>query len=352
MVLQIIRSLRLVLRLNKKLTDMANLPNKPFVFNFNARDYNPATFTIPKTSGQTMDMDMVWTGSTRENITFVDDHISIPESAYTFWNFGSQAANPMNLTGSTKNLTLVFKIRQTGGNTKGTFFANRGEASNNYVLRIGTETGYNTTNIHLDGSTTTFAEPSGLTYNSVNVLTAAVRVTNMQVEIMNLETGDNNTPYTITCPQASVQFAFFGYKGNYSYANEPMSGDFYWCYASREVLTDAEIEQVVKYNEGIGLSLSSTGETFNTTGGTTTITVDSETDWTATGAYPWVSFSPASGESGTTTVTITTNNNLFATRTGVISFTDGEDTETFTATQEEYNSVPTNNLYLNGGRIN
>ena len=229
-----------------------SLPEKTFVFNYNARDYNPSTFTIPKTSGQTMDMDMVWTATTstiRNNIQLVDgDHLTIPESAYTYWNFGSQAANPMNLIGSTKNITLVFKTRQTGGNTKGTFFANRGEASNNYVLRIGTETGYNTTNIHLDGSTTTFAEPSGLTYNSANVLTAAVRVTNMQVEIMNLETGDNNTPYTITCPQASVQFAFFGYKGNYSYANEPMAGDFYWCYASREVLTDEEIQQVVEYN--------------------------------------------------------------------------------------------------------
>ena len=332
---------------------MANLPNKPFVFNYNARDYNPATFTIPKTSGQTMDMDMVWTGSTRENITFVDDHISIPESAYTFWNFGSQAANPMNLTGSTKNLTLVFKIRQTGGNTKGTFFANRGEASNNYVLRIGTETGYNTTNIHLDGSTTTFAEPSGLTYNSANVLTAAVRVTNMQVEIMNLETGDNNTPYTITCPQASVQFAFFGYKGNYSYANEPMAGDFYWCYASREVLTDEEIQQVVRYNDS-KFGPDSTGTTIAASGGTATTNLESETGWTATTTSPWITISPASGESGTTAITFTIRKNNFTPRTGVVVFTDDNgDTAEYTINQEGQDKVaPINKMYQGTRRIN
>lgn len=133
-----------------------------------------------------------------------------------------------------------------------------------------------------------------------------------------------------------------------------MSGEFYWAYLSREVLTDAEIQQVVKFNEGGGISIDSTGTTIAQSGGTSTANIESETGWTVTTKPTWVTVSPASGESGTTAITFTIKKNNFSSRTGTVVFTDDEGNEAeYTIDQGGTDSLlPYNKIYRNGRRIN
>lgn len=330
---------------------MANLPNKPFVFNYNARDYDPATYTIPKTSGQTMDMDMVWTATTtavRDQIVFDEDHISVPVSAYSLFDFGTLEANPLNNTASAPALTIVAKFKITDNSQGTNFIANRDSSRYNWMFR----TGASNITFHTSEQNTEASKVVGYTPSDLTI--ALVRINgNRRIEIKNLTEGTSNTPFTTTWNnEGTTGFAFF--KGSIKPSSlEYMAGDFYWCYVSREVLTDEEIQQVIKYNEG-GLNITPDHADFTFTGGTASTVVESETPWTATTTDNWVSFVPTTGASGTTSITITVPKNDFNTRTGKITFTDAEDnTAEFNITQRGIDGlVPNKKLYKGDRRLN
>ena len=339
---------------------MANLPNKPFVFNYNARDYDPATFTIPKTSGQTMDMDMVWTATTssiRDQIALVDDHLAIPESATSIFTFPSSGANPMSYTSiNDVDLTVVFKAKYSGtGTNRGTFVASQRVSNGSYanwMVRIGSRENNpaSDTRISFVVGTTQPNLDNAIPYTCGDTITAAVRTqksgSSIGVSINRLDV-PASTSFTnnYTNVYGSENIFFF----NLPY----FQGDFYWCYASREVLTDEEIQQVVRYNES-KFGPDSTGTTIAASGGTATANLDSETGLTATTTSPWITVSPASGDSGTTAITFTVKKNYFAARTGVVVFTDDNvDTAEYTITQEGSDKlVPYEKMYRNDRRIN
>lgn len=329
---------------------MANLPNKSFVFNYNARDYDPATFTIPKTSGQTMDRDMVWTAMTesiRGQIEFNDDHLTIPTSAFSFFNFSTTGANPMNITTSTPNLTLIVKYKY--GTNFGDVVANRSYSPGgyNWMLRSSSV-------ISLHTSTSNTGLPSSVTVSDTSVtMTAAVVVNNKVVSIKNLTENTSNTPFTPSYQQGSLIFSFFAAFANQNeYPNEFRDGDFYWAYASREVLTDEEIQQVIKYNEGANFELSSTGSTVSRSAGSVSVGITSELNFSASTSANWISISPATGDSGTTSVTINYAENTGDKRTGIITFTNSDNDEiTYTLVQKGV-LFPIDNQYLNGNVIN
>ena len=338
---------------------MANLPNKPFVFNYNARDYNPSTFTIPKTIGQTMDMDMVWTATTssiRDQIVFDEDHISVPLSAYSLFSFSTVEENPMNNTASAPAMTIVVKFKTTDFGRGSNLICNRGPVSGgsgdnyNWMMRVGSN-GSRVLTLHTTNDNTGASQ--SVSYTQSSAITAVWRVnTDRQIEIKNLTDGTSNTPFTSTWKNGSRWFSFFvWYERNR--VSEPMSGDFYWCYASREVLTDEEIQQVIAFNES-KFGPDSTGTTIAASGGTATTNLEAETGWTATTTSPWITISPASGESGTTAITFTIRKNNFAPRTGVVVFTDDNgDTAEYTINQEGQDKLlPVNKMYKGTRRIN
>lgn len=333
---------------------MANLPNKPFVFNFNARDYNPSTFTIPKTSGQTMDRDMVWTATTtavRNQIAFDEDHISVPLSAYSLFDFSTIEENPMNNTASAPAMTIIVKFKTTDTSKGPNLICNRGSGNSggdfyNWMMRTVAVLSLHTAASNGSSSEVVTCTPGAVT-------TAVIRVNaNRQIEIKNLTDGTSNTPFTSTWKNGSRWFSYFVWYDGIR-INEPMSGDFYWCYASREVLTDEEIQQVIAFNES-KFGPDSRGTTIAASGGTATTNLDSETGWTATTTSPWITISPASGESGTTAITFTVKKNLFSQRTGVVTFTsDAGDVAEYTITQEGQDKVaPINKMYKGTRRIN
>lgn len=339
---------------------MANLPNKSFVFNYNARDYDASTFTIPNDSGGTLQRDMVWTATTstiRDNIQLVDDHLAIPESATSIFTFASSGANPMNYTSiNDVDLTVVFKAKYSGtGTNRGTFLASQ-KVSNggvaNWMVRIGSRE-YNPasdTRISFVVGATQSNWDNAIPYTCGDTITAAVRTqksgSSIGVSINRLDV-PASTSFTnnYTNVYGSENIFFF----NIPY----FQGDFYWCYASREVLTDEEIQQVIAFNES-KFGPDSTGTTIAASGGTATTNLEAETGWTATTTSPWITISPASGESGTTAITFTIRKNNFAPRTGVVVFTDDNgDTAEYTINQEGQDKVaPINKMYQGTRRIN
>lgn len=324
---------------------MANLPNKPFVFNYNARDYNPTTRTIQRTSGQTLALDMVWSGTTQsviDNITYTDDHLNIPTSAFSVFNFSTSEANPVNITTLAPSMTLIVKFKRTGGGTN--IIANRGSTTYNWMARQGTTLSFHTANSNTNAGQT-------VPCTDGSVITAVYRINNQVIEIINLTTGEKNTPFTASWHAAIGGFVFFA--GSTALSGEFMAGDFYWCYASREVLTDEEIQQVVRYNDS-KFGPDTTGTTIAASGGTATANIDSETGWTATTTSPWITISPASGDSGTTAITFTIKKNMFSARTGVVTFTsDAGDVAEYTITQKGQDKVvPINKMYQGTRRIN
>ena len=340
---------------------MASLPNKSFVFNYNAKNYNPSTFTIPNESGATMDMDMVWSATTtsiRNQIQFVDgDHLAIPESATSIFSFASSGANPMSYTSiNDVNLTVVFKAKYSGtGTNRGTFVASQRVSNSgyaNWMLRIGSRENNlaSDTRISFVVGTAQANWDSAIPYTCGDTITAAVR-TQKSGSSIGISINRLDVP-------ASTSFTN-NYKNVYGsqnlfFFNIPyFQGDFYWCYASREVLTDEEIQQVIDFNES-SFGLDSTGTTIAQSGGTSTTNIEAETGWTVTTKPTWVTVSPSSGESGTTAITFTIKKNNFSSRTGVVVFTDDNGNE------EEYtieqggteNQLPYNKIYRNGRRIN
>lgn len=336
---------------------MANLPNKPFVFNYNARDYNPATFTIPKTSGQTMDSDMVWSATTtavRNQIAFDEDHISVPMSAYSPFIFSTVANNPLNMGSGNNSMTIIAKVKKTNTSTTSptngqNVIANRMSGTWNWMARAGRDY----LSFSYSGATD---QPENMApYSSGSVVTVAYKIDNGTLSIWNITTNVKSTPISTAYNAGVDRFCFFAslHNGSTHSAIEMMSGDFYWCYCSREALTDEEIQQVVRYNDA-KFGPDATGTTVLYTGGTSTANIEADTTWSATTVPSWITVSPASGESGTTAITFTIKKNTFSARTGVVTFTSAaSDVAEYTITQEgTENQLPNNKIYRNERRIN
>lgn len=347
---------------------MANLPNKPFVCNYNARDYNPTTRTIQRTSGQTLAQDMVFQMTTSSRytgassaITQYADHISFSAGTFSQFSFANGSSNPFNITSSNNNLTVVIKYYRNKDWTDPIYpsspgtdvIMDRSAADNtiNWFMRCSDNN---------DGKRLQFngASSDYISWSNHPVI-EAVRMSGLTTTIINLTDNIVGQPFTFTQKSnasSAARITFLGQNYNDSVVTDVVGcigGDFYWVYISREVLTDEEIQQVVRYNES-KFGPDSTGTTMAASGGTSTANIEAETGWTATTTSPWITISPASGESGTTAITFTIKKNLFSQRTGVVTFTsDAGDVAEYTITQEGQDKVaPINKMYQGTRRIN
>lgn len=237
------------------------LPDKSFVFNYNAKNFDQSTFTIANESDGTLQQDMVWSATTstvRNNIVLSDDHISVPMSAFSRFDFSSTGANPMNITDAAPSLTMLMKVRVTGAETSaGQSAPMTGDASYN-IFCTRDNSNYNlmwrTNNKSwiICGGAGYDASPNSVPVATATTITLLLRINNKQVEIKNLTAGTSNTPFTPTFNQPTSLFSFFAsFYNSGNPLKEKTTGDFYWTYASREVLTDDEVQQVVHYNDNL-----------------------------------------------------------------------------------------------------
>lgn len=348
---------------------MASLPNKTFICNYNARDYNPTTRTIQRTSGQTLAQDMVFLKSTSTRytnassaITQYADHISFSAGTYSQFSFANGSSNPFNVTSTNNNLTVVIKYYRNKNWTDPVYqsspgtdvIMNRSSADNtiNWFMRCSDDS--NGKRLQFNGNNTHY-----ISWSNYPVI-EAVRMSGLTTTIMNFTDSITGTPFTFslkTRASNSTRITFLGQNYNANSATDVVGcigGDFYWVYITREVLTDAEIQQVVKFNEGGGISIDSTGTTIAQSGGVSTASIEADTGWTVTSSPSWVTVSPASGESGTTAITFTIKKNNFSSRTGTVVFTDNGGNEAeYTIDQGGTDGLlPYNKIYRNERRIN
>lgn len=89
----------------------------------------------------------------------------------------------------------------------------------------------------------------------------------------------------------------------------------------------------------VKISLDTESTTMDSSGGSTTVTVQAQDDWSASTYDNWITISPASGNSGTSAVTISASDytSTTANRSGSVVFECSGDSVTFTVTQ---NRVP------------
>jgi hypothetical protein len=215
----------------------AALPAKAFLCNYNAKQYISSSRTFPMAEEQTVRKNLVLYSST---VTAHTDsgYCSISNNQCIF-NFNTAANNPFNRYNTTtgRSLTIVYKTSSFSNN----LFANRGYRSGstgdyyNYMVR---DTIFHTSDsnfLRMTASTSPY-----IMYVRINEDGTSERKC--------VTTGQIVTASSVSYGNAPSSCAFFKGFGGGSLA-ENYSGNFYWIYISTEVLTDAEIQQVIDYNE-------------------------------------------------------------------------------------------------------
>ena len=222
----------------------ATLPNKSFVLNYNAKDYDGTTHTIAKTNGQTKDVDAVCNYGYHIVDHSADGYITVTGNTRMLLSGTTYMGRNNTETGCT--MTIVSKVKT---NENYSILANRGA---NNTTQMNWMWRYPTNGIFLHGS----SNYNSVTY-SVNTTTAPI-IASVKTYYdggvkQTINDWTNNGSY-------NGNFAYgTEYNGNSSlfcdyasYNGEFWKGDFYWVYMSQEVLSDEEIQQVIAYNEGGG----------------------------------------------------------------------------------------------------
>lgn len=212
----------------------ATLPDVPFTVNINAKQYDSTTKTFAKTQGQLANTDITITQGT---VTPHDDYVTVTGSTRGVISGYQQYFNRTDLA---PNLTIISKQKTIGNN--GHMFANR-TSSYNWMYRVY----YNKLSLH--GSSE---------QGSISVTTQPV-IESVRIDSNRLATYNNYTNNT-SSTQSSFSYGatnsggvalFAGYTNS---GGEWFNGDFYWVYMSQNTLTDAQVQQVINYNEGGGSS--------------------------------------------------------------------------------------------------
>ena len=125
-------------------------------------------------------------------------------------------------------------------------------------------------------------------------------------------------------------------------------------YAGLENTYLPQLADKIQYYVTIPFGTNPDTLTFSANEGSNSVTLTSESPWTATTNDSWITLSDYTGETGgEITVSVTSNLNNPLDRTGVVTFTDGENTATLTVTQKSGGkTVFLENLYRSGNRIN
>ena len=212
---------------------MPSLPSNTFMFNYNARQYDSSTYTFPKTTGQLFDVDLTLNG---EPYTYTDEYVDFNgKSLYMGYLYNSNAENPFNRASSASSFTFIYK---TSGFTSSSnnLFCNR-NTNYNYMIRGNS--------MHTAASNYLSLTPS----SSPEICVIRVN-SNGTSERKFVDSNGNTlqvtTGATINWGQLNNGIGFFA---GYATGGEYFQNRFYWMYCSMETLTDAEVLQVIQYNE-------------------------------------------------------------------------------------------------------
>lgn len=319
---------------------MAKLPSNTFMFNYNARFYDPATYTFAKTKGQLFDEDLVLN---KAPTSYGEDNVNFGNSgAYMSKTYSSNAENPFNRSSSLGNsFTFICKTSGFTGNMTN-IFANR----------------YNNYNYMVRGN---IFHTSSSTYLTVNPPTHPVicvlRVNENGSSIRKFVDENGNVISGASVSASSISWGSInngvGFFAGFANGGEYFNATFYWMYCSLEPLTDEEILKVIQYNENpVSFSIDPDNITFGYDSGSTTVNISAEAGWTASTSNSWITLSETEGLGDTAiTVSVSDNYNNSANRIGTVSFTDGEEVLTLSIAQKADTRIILKNIYRSGESV-
>ena len=218
----------------------AQLPQVPFVLNYNAKNYDARTHSIPMTTGQLNAIDAVITGTTANIIDHHEDgYIQLIGSTSTeiralvgTTNFSRSSSSP--------NITIICKAYTPGSSIEGNILSNRKE-SYNWMYR------HKSTQLRFHGQ----SEQGSIAVSNTEPNTCSVRIDSNRLLKYNNWT-QNTTSSSSNFNYGSNSNGGALFSGYYSSAGEYWKGVFYWIYMSLNTLTDEQVQQVIAYNEGGG----------------------------------------------------------------------------------------------------
>ena len=318
---------------------MASLPSNTFLVNYNAKNYNPSTHTIPNEQGAIFAQDMILNAAAA---LYTDDHITVNGQYYNY-QFSSASDNPFNRSGNNA-FTIIAKTSK-GTDTSGEHaIASCRYPGLNWIL-FNPANGCDNSYVFLHNNNRYYYTCPYTTISSQpNIY--AIRVNNGQGFGQSFTDGTTQRTTGVTFGSTATRFGIFTdthQMGGF----EIWKGDFYWIYISTEALTDVEIQQVIDFNEGGGLSIDPESVDFSYTGGSSSLTITANGEWTASTNEAWITLSSTAG-TGNSTITVTANENTsFQPKLGTINVTDDSDTLTCTISQDKNPVfVKSDNIYI------
>lgn len=216
-----------------------SLPDVPFVLNYNAKQYNASTHTIPYTEGALNAINAVITGTTANIIDHHENgYIQLTGSTSTAiralvgtTNFSRSNSNP--------NITIICKAYTPGSSTEGNILSNRNQ-SYNWMYR------HKSTQLRFHGN----SEQGSIAVSNTEPNTCSIRIASNRVLKYNNWTQNTESSYSnFSYGSDSNGGALFA--GYYSSSGEFWKGVFYWIYMSLNTLTDEQVQQVIDYNENL-----------------------------------------------------------------------------------------------------
>lgn len=215
-----------------------------FVFNFNARDYDPQTRTIPAENGALetnafiLGANPVAVSADSLTIDSYNNHSMVAEISS-----GKTQYYSINGTDN-RAATWIFKFGAYGSERAPHFLSNRTTTGNyNWMVRTYTDEmhvclhdSFNHCDLSLDG-----------TYPVIAAIT--VKPENGAVTMRNITEGTTVQPFNFDYGRNNATPAFFEGYSNFASSQEWYQGMFYWCFYANRCLTDAEVTQVIDYNE-------------------------------------------------------------------------------------------------------
>lgn len=327
---------------------MASLPSNTFLINYNARFYDPATHTIPKTEGQLFDYDMVLNAAA---CAYTSDHITV-NGQYFEKELSTTGNNPFNLTSASPFTIIAKTSRGLDSSGEHTIASCRASGLNWILFNPGNNSGVDKVFMHNANRYAT-GTPFVTITSEPNIY--AIRINNGSGYGQSFTDSTTERSIAVNYNGTSTRFGIF--TDSYRMGGlEIWRGDFYWIYISKEALTDNEIQQVIAYNENTSTfetDITAITATYNSTTCAVTLTAAEDMAWTASTSNDWITLSTTGGTGSSVFNVSVAANKAYAARNGLVTLTNGEDVIEIVCTQEKSPLfVPKNNIYRGGTLVN
>lgn len=213
-----------------------DLPNVPYLCNYNAKDFDDTTQTFYRSkNNQLFQQDLTGFSDT---LALTNNYVTFPDmSSYPDFAFSTENDNLFNRTSADTTFTAIYKtgIGSTATILQADLFSNRSNISvYNYMIRNNI---FHTS----DSNFLNFVA-------STRPATIVIRVDSQgNAERKCIETNQSATG-VVAWGKQSLKVSFFSEKYGTNFTNR-FQGDFYWMYISNNYLTDSQVQQVIDYNE-------------------------------------------------------------------------------------------------------